>query len=664
MRASIISVLFFGFLCLIPARLFAFDIPIVAGGRVTVGPNGDIYILSTVTASGLPVSAGALQPNFAGGSCLQVPGRDQRPCQDLYIQRRSGQDGTLVAATYWGGSNDEYLGAITVDPAGNVYVAGASKSPEPAAAGGFGLGRENFLLVLTPDFRESKLARRYPFTGSFQGIAFDRALNQVWLAGTTQGDLTPRGSAPQTEYGGGAADLLLMRVDPALGEPDYATFLGTNLTETFGGFVLGTNGDALLATNAPARVYRLSAAGTKLEFSRLLETARGRVSFLSALVSLPDGSSAAGGRLETVGAQTGFVLMLNAVGEPAAPAIVIGDTVKGLESQGADLLIAGEAFVGLATSPYAPQRCRAGGLEVFFARLRRGAEVPDFVTYVGSPQPDFLAALTAEKLLRWSQDRLVVEDMPRESPEETICLDPFAVNFGSARAPALYQNPALDSTLSPGAFVTFFGAGFTESPLRFRPELEGGIPREANGLRVLWRGRALGLIEVGRSEVSVAMPFDLPLGEAIELEVERNGQKSGIQRFAVAAAAPVFLTPERTGPFQFCAYDRQGRLVNAENPAGSGEEVTVYVSGAGNIDRWLDETKIDQEAERSRPLRPVELLISGAGAPAILYAGTVAGQLPGLIQVNLRLPEKLPTGRLLLTLRIAGRETTGLIWGR
>ena len=651
-------------LFLIPAGVFAIDIPIVMGGKVTVGPNGDIYILSTATDRGLPVSAGALQPSFAGGSCLQVPGRDQRPCQDLYIQRRSGRDGSLLAATYWGGSDDEYPGAITVDPAGNVYVAGASKSPEPAAAGGFGPGGENVLLILTPDLRQSKLARRYSFTGSFQGITFDRERNQVWLAGTTAGDLTPRGSIPQPQYGGGAADLLLMRVDPANGEPEYAAFLGTELTETFAGFALGTNGDVLLATNAPARAYRLTAGGTKLEFARLLETERGRVSFLSALVSLPDGSSAFGGRLETAGAQTGFVLRLNAAGEAVAPAIVIGDTVKALERRGSELLIAGEAFVGLETSPRAPQRCRAGGLEVFFALTSRDDGQPNFVTYVGSPQPDFLAAMTSEKLLRWSQDRLVVDNLPRESMEETTCLDPFAVNFGSARAPALYQNPAVDSTLSPGAFVTLFGGGFTEAPVRFRPEVDGGVPRESNGLRVLWNGRALGLIEVSRSDVSVALPFDLPVDEPMELEVERNGRKSGKQRFSVAAAAPVFLTPERTGPFQFCAYDRQGRLVNAANPSGSGEEITLYVSGIGNIDRTLDEASIDSEAERSRPVRPVEFLIPGAGAPGILYVGTVPGQLPGLTQVNLRLPEKLPAGRLFLTLRVAGRETTGLIWGR
>jgi photosystem II stability/assembly factor-like uncharacterized protein len=99
---------------------------------VALAPNGDVLLGGGTFSSDFPTTAGVAQPTFAGGSDLY-----DVAAGDAFIVRL-GSDGHLVWSTYLGGSEGDVVGAVAVDPAGNAYVMGASKSLNfPVTPGAF-----------------------------------------------------------------------------------------------------------------------------------------------------------------------------------------------------------------------------------------------------------------------------------------------------------------------------------------------------------------------------------------------------------------------------------------------------------------------------------------------------------------------------------------------
>lgn len=97
------------------------------GYTATYGPDGSMYgggIVRAVTGqNGFPVSIGAFQSTYAGGTAV-----NEGPC-DMGIIRLSPNGSTRLYATYIGGSDgNEQPHSLVVDPAGNLIIAGRTSS--------------------------------------------------------------------------------------------------------------------------------------------------------------------------------------------------------------------------------------------------------------------------------------------------------------------------------------------------------------------------------------------------------------------------------------------------------------------------------------------------------------------------------------------------------
>jgi len=81
---------------------------------VTSDAQGNTYAGGLTYSKDFPVTAGAFQTTF-GGTC------------DAFVAK-VGPDGKLIWATYLGGILDDWVSSIAVDGAGNVWVAGYTRS--------------------------------------------------------------------------------------------------------------------------------------------------------------------------------------------------------------------------------------------------------------------------------------------------------------------------------------------------------------------------------------------------------------------------------------------------------------------------------------------------------------------------------------------------------
>ncbi|HRF25388.1 MAG TPA: hypothetical protein PLR98_14540, partial [Chitinophagaceae bacterium] len=85
------------------------------GFTATYGPDGSMFGGGYNLEPGYPVSTGAFQTNFSGAT-------------DISIIKLTPNGTNRVYATYIGGSSDEQVHSLVVDPQGNLVLAGRTKS--------------------------------------------------------------------------------------------------------------------------------------------------------------------------------------------------------------------------------------------------------------------------------------------------------------------------------------------------------------------------------------------------------------------------------------------------------------------------------------------------------------------------------------------------------
>jgi uncharacterized protein (TIGR03437 family) len=91
--------------------------------KVALDASGNVYVAGWTQSTAFPVTPDALQPRSGGG-------------KDLFLMRIGADGSAAKYATYLGGSQDESLCVLALDPAGNAYLAGSTLSADfPTTAG-------------------------------------------------------------------------------------------------------------------------------------------------------------------------------------------------------------------------------------------------------------------------------------------------------------------------------------------------------------------------------------------------------------------------------------------------------------------------------------------------------------------------------------------------
>ncbi|MEP6920076.1 MAG: carboxypeptidase regulatory-like domain-containing protein [bacterium] len=111
------------------------------GIGITTDPAGNTYFTGNVDDNNLNATPGAFQIATAGGL-------------DTFVTKLNPTGHSVVYTTYLGGPNDDYANGITVDAAGNAYIAGAAGASFPTTAGAFqttfGGYLDSFITKLNP----------------------------------------------------------------------------------------------------------------------------------------------------------------------------------------------------------------------------------------------------------------------------------------------------------------------------------------------------------------------------------------------------------------------------------------------------------------------------------------------------------------------------------
>jgi hypothetical protein len=399
------------------------------GNDIKVDAAGNAYICGNTASANFP-TANALQATF-GGATFEG-GRD------AFITKLNAAGTAFVYSTYLGGGGDDRCNKITVDSAGNAYVAGETTStnfPTASALQAMFGGGLSDAFVTKLNAAGSALVYSTYLGGSIfdaaSGIALDSS-NNVYITGRTTSANFPTANAIQATQASANADAFVTKINPAGSALVYSTYLGGSGGEGFdAGFSIAvdTTGAAYVtgqttSTNFPtanaiqaafgggspdgdAFLTKVNAAGTALAYSTYfggsandigfevaVDSASAYVTGVTRSANFPTANAL---RATLNGASDAFVLKLNAAGSAFVYSTYFGgsgeDSGNGIAVDGG-----GNAYVSGGTAstdlPTADptQGASGGGIDGFLTRFNATGSALVFSTYLGGSGGDAILA--------------------------------------------------------------------------------------------------------------------------------------------------------------------------------------------------------------------------------------------------------------------------------
>jgi len=216
---------------------------------------------------------------------------------------------------------------------------------------------------------------------------------------------------------------------------------------------------------------------------------------------------------------------------------------------------------------------------------------------------------------------------------------PVIVSVGNA---ASYST----GPLSPGENIVIFGTGIGPAAL-----VQNGVTNNAFGTvvgntRVLFDGVAAPILYASATQTSAMVPYGVFGRTSTNIVVEFTDVQSTGLTYNVVGAAPGIYTLNQAGTGPGAIINQDGVTVNGPNtPEKRGNIISVYMTGEGQTSPpGVDGMIIPPVLSALKmPILPVTATVGGLPA-TIQYAGSAAGLVSGVMQVNLTIPANAPTG--------------------
>ena len=236
------------------------------GMGIAVDSAGAAYLTGTTSSSDFPLML-PVQKTFGGGS-PPIPA-------DAFVLKLNAAGSGLVYSTYLGGSANETARSIAVDAAGNAYVTGLTSSTDfpvrnalqPANNG----GTDAFLVKVNPAGNLFVYATYLGGVYSDIGYAVTvDAAGNAYVAGWTYSPDFPTAN-PLQPSNQGSADAFVAKINPAGSALVFSTYLGGQSDDLGMGIALDSNSNVYVAgTTGSANFPTLNAAQTQFGASNLL----------------------------------------------------------------------------------------------------------------------------------------------------------------------------------------------------------------------------------------------------------------------------------------------------------------------------------------------------------------------------------------------------------
>ncbi len=249
------------------------------GFTATYGPDGSFYSGGINLAAGFPVTTGAFQTVWAGGTGGGSP-------TDISIMKLSPNGTSRMYATYIGGSGNEQPHSIVVDGAGNLIIAGRTNSDNYPTTGTGTIGNGGSYDIVVTKLNAagsaligskkiggtgddgvnialdsySSLQQNYGDSGRSE-VILDGAGN-IYVTGCTRSNDFPVSGGSFQISNGGTQDAVVLKFNPTVSALAFASYLGGNADDAGYVLSLAPNGDIYVAGGTASTNFPGNMTGT------------------------------------------------------------------------------------------------------------------------------------------------------------------------------------------------------------------------------------------------------------------------------------------------------------------------------------------------------------------------------------------------------------------
>lgn len=223
---------------------------------------------------------------------------------------------------------------------------------------------------------------------------------------------------------------------------------------------------------------------------------------------------------------------------------------------------------------------------------------------------------------------------------------------------ALVNAASYEAVVAPGSIGALFGVNLTAQT---QSATTLPLPLTLGGISVRIAGKAAPLFFVSPSQINLQVPSSVSVGTAT-VEVFNAGGASVISTgtVTVAEAAPGIFTVGATGRGQAIAlnadYSSNGTFeLSGARPEAAGSYVSIFATGIGSTSSLIADGQAAPGSPVITGVGATSVTIGGMPAP-VLFSGLAPG-LVGLWQLNVLLPDTLPT-ELATSLRVTKSRTS------
>ena len=209
---------------------------------------------------------------------------------------------------------------------------------------------------------------------------------------------------------------------------------------------------------------------------------------------------------------------------------------------------------------------------------------------------------------------------------------------------AVTNAASYSQAVAPGQFAVLWGTGMGPDNLAgLALDGNGMVSTSVAGVRVFFDGIPAPIYYVSSKQCSVVVPYFGAAKPTTHVQVEYQGVRSAAIEIPVSATAPGLFTADQSGKGPGAILNEDGVTVNSPAaPARPGSVVVLYGTGEG----LTDPPGVDGRPATDvlpKPLAPVSVEIGGLPA-TIDYAGAAPTFIPGLFQINARVPAAVQPG--------------------